>query len=118
VTLEDLLEEVVGEIMDETDITEELIKRLGKNHILVHSRTEVRKINDFLKVDLGDDAVTIGGLIQQEIGRIPKVGEEVRIANCRILIHEAEPRSIRSVQIFRDEKSPAHVESPNLDLVS
>ena len=104
VTLEDLLEEVVGEIMDETDITEELIKRLGKNHILVHSRTEVRKVNDFLKVDLGDEAVTIGGLIQQELGRIPKVGEEVRIANCRILIHEAEPRSIRSVQIFREEK--------------
>ncbi|MCG3777829.1 MAG: Hemolysin C [Nitrospira sp.] len=118
VTLEDLLEEVVGEIMDETDITEELIKRLGKNQILVHGRTEVRKINDFLKVDLGDEAVTIGGLIQQEIGRIPKVGEEVRIANCRILIHEAEPRSIRSVQIYRDEKSPVHVESPNLDLVS
>jgi CBS domain containing-hemolysin-like protein len=118
VTLEDLLEEVVGEIMDETDITEELIKRLGKNHILVHSRTEVRKINDFLKVDLGDEAVTIGGLIQQELGRIPKVGEELRIANCRILIHEAEPRSIRSVQIFREEKSPAHVEAPNLDLVS
>ena len=118
VTLEDLLEEVVGEIMDETDITEELIKRLGKNHILVHSRTEVRKVNDFLKVDLGDEAVTIGGLIQQELGRIPKVGEELRIANCRILIHEAEPRSIRSVQIFREEKSPAHVETPNLDLVS
>jgi CBS domain containing-hemolysin-like protein len=118
VTLEDLLEEVVGEIMDETDITEELIKRLGKNHILVHSRTEVRKVNDFLKVDLGDEAVTIGGLIQQELGRIPKVGEEVRIANCRILIHEAEPRSIRSVQIFREEKSPAHIEAPNLDLVS
>ena len=102
VTLEDLLEEVVGEIMDETDITEQLIKRLGKNHILVHGRTEVRKVNDFLKVDLGDEAVTIGGLIQQELGRIPKVGEEVRIANCRILIHEAEPRSIRSVQIFRE----------------
>jgi len=118
VTLEDLLEEVVGEIMDETDITEELIKRLGKNHILVHGRTEVRKVNDFLKVDLGDEAVTIAGLIQQELGRIPKVGEEVRIANCRILIHEAEPRSIRSVQIFREEKSPAHVEAPNLDLVS
>jgi CBS domain containing-hemolysin-like protein len=118
VTLEDLLEEVVGEIMDETDITEELIKRLGKNHILVHGRTEVRKVNDFLKVDLGDEAVTIAGLIQQELGRIPKVGEELRIANCRILIHEAEPRSIRSVQIFREEKAPAHVEAPNLDLVS
>jgi CBS domain containing-hemolysin-like protein len=59
VTLEDLLEEVVGEIMDETDITEELIKRLGKNHILVHGRTEVRKVNDFLKVDLGNEAVAM-----------------------------------------------------------
>jgi len=117
VTLEDLLEEVVGEIMDETDITEELIKRLGKNHILVHSRTEVRKVNDFLKVDLGDEAVTIGGLIQQELGRIPKVGEEVRIANCRIVIHEAEPRSIRRLQIFREEKISAPVETPNLVLV-
>ena len=58
------------------------------------------------------------GLLWRGHGRIPKVGEEVRIANCRILIHEAEPRSIRSVQIFREEKSPAHVEAPNLDLVS
>ena len=111
-------EEVVGEIMDETDITEELIKRLGKNHILVHGRTEVRKVNDFLKVDLGDEAVTISGLIQQELGRIPKVGEELRIGNCRILIHEAEPRSIRSVQIFREEKTPVPVEAPNYNLVS
>jgi len=118
VTLEDLLEEVVGEIMDETDITEELIKRLGKNHILVHGRTEVRKVNEFLKVELGDEAVTIGGLIQEDLGRIPKVGEELHIGNCRFVIHEAEPRSIRSVQIFREEKAQVPAETPNLDLVS
>ena len=118
VTLEDLLEEVVGEIMDETDITEELIKRLGKNQILVHGRTEVHKINDFLKVDLGDEAVTISGLIQEQLGRIPKIGEELKLGNCRILVHEADPRSIRSVQIVREDKVPAHVEAPNLDLVS
>lgn len=118
VTLEDLLEEVVGEIMDETDITEDLIKRIGKNHILVHGRTEVRKIKDFLKVELGDEAVTISGLIQEELGRIPKAGEELRIGNCRILIHEADPRSIRSVQIFKEERAPVPLETPNLDLVS
>lgn len=118
VTLEDLLEEVVGEIMDETDITEELIKRLGKNHILVHGRTEVRKVNEFLKVELGDEAVTIGGLIQEELGRIPKAGEELHIGNCRFVIHEAEPRSIRSVQIFREEKAQVPAETPNLNLVS
>jgi CBS domain containing-hemolysin-like protein len=106
VTLEDLLEEVVGEIVDETDITEELIKRIGKNQILVHGRTEVRKVNDFLKVDLGDDAVTISGLVQHELGRIPKVGEEVHIANCRLVIHEADPRVIKSVNIYKEEKHP------------
>lgn len=106
VTLEDLLEEVVGEIVDETDITEELIKRIGKNQILVHGRTEVRKVNDFLKVDLGDDAVTISGLVQHELGRIPKVGEEVHIANCRLVIHEADPRVIKSVHIYKEDKHP------------
>lgn len=112
VTLEDLLEEVVGEIVDETDITEELIKRIGKNQILVHGRTEVRKVNEFLKVDLGDDALTIGGLIQERLGRIPKTGEELRIENCRLVVYEADPRSIRSVQIFKEEKAPVPVETP------
>ncbi|MDF0649855.1 MAG: hypothetical protein CV081_08890 [Nitrospira sp. LK265] len=111
VTLEDLLEEVVGEIVDETDITEELIKRIGKNQILVHGRTEVRKVNDFLKVELGDEALTIGGLIQENLGRIPRAGEELRIENCRLVVHEADPRSIRSVQIFKVEKVPVPVEA-------
>jgi CBS domain containing-hemolysin-like protein len=112
VTLEDLLEEVVGEIMDETDITEELIKRIGKNQILVHGRTEVRKVNDFLKVDLGDEANTISGLIQEELGRIPAVGEELRLGNCRLVVHEADPKSIKSVQIFKEEKAGVAVEPP------
>lgn len=118
VTLEDLLEEVVGEIVDETDITEELIKRIGKNQILVHGRTEVRKVNDFLKVDLGDEALTIGGLIQGELGRIPKAGEELHLAHCRLVVHEADPRSIRSVNIYKEEKVPVSVESPSLNPVN
>ncbi|MGA6829172.1 hemolysin family protein [Nitrospira sp. NS4] len=118
VTLEDLLEEVVGEIVDETDITEELIKRIGKNQILVHGRTEVRKVNDFFKVDLGDEALTIGGLIQGELGRIPKAGEELHIGHCRLVVHEADPRSIRSVNIYKEEKTPVSVEAPSLNPVS
>jgi len=105
VTLEDLIEEVVGEIMDETDISEELIKRIGKNQILVHGRTEVRRINEFLKVSLNDDANTISGLIQDQLGRIPSVGEEVLIGNCRLTIREADPKSIKSVQIIKEEKA-------------
>jgi putative hemolysin len=112
VTLEDLLEEVVGEIMDETDITEELIKRIGKNQILVHGRTEVRRINEFLKVTLPDDSNTISGFIQDYLGRIPSVGEEVRAGNCRIVVHEADQRSIKSVHIFKEDKAGSQSESP------
>jgi putative hemolysin len=111
VTLEDLLEEVVGEIMDETDITEELIKRIGKNQILVHGRTEVRRINEFLKVNLPDDSNTISGFIQDHLGRIPAVGEEVRAGNCRIVVHEADQRSIKSVHIFKEDKAGTPADS-------
>jgi CBS domain containing-hemolysin-like protein len=116
VTLEDLLEEVVGEIMDETDITEELIKRIGKNQILVHGRTEVRRVNEFLKADLDEEEqATISGLIQEKLGRIPATGEELRIGQCRLVVHEADAKSIKSVQIFKDEKTgavadPSHAE--------
>jgi CBS domain containing-hemolysin-like protein len=111
VTLEDLLEEVVGEIMDETDISEELIKRIGKNQILVHGRTDVRRVNEFLKVELGEEPNTISGLIQEHLGRIPAVGEEIRMGQCRLVVHEADQKSIKSVQIFKEEKAPAAADS-------
>ncbi len=107
VTTEDLLEEVVGDILDETDVSEELIKRTGKNEILVSGRTEVRKINEFLKVDLDKDEdvvfYTISGLIQQHLGHIPAVGEELKVAGCLLTIREADNRSIKSVQILKQE---------------
>ena len=112
VTLEDLIEEVIGEILDETDVTEELIKRIGKNQILVHGRTEVRKINEFLKVDLGmESGTSISGLIQDHLGRIPAVGEETVVNQCRLVIYDADPRSIKSVMIFKEEKPSPSSES-------
>lgn len=123
VTTEDLLEEVVGDILDETDVSEELIKRTGKNEILVSGRTEVRKINEFLKValDKEEDVVfyTISGLIQQRLGHIPAVGEELRVAGCLLTIRDADTRSIKSVQIHKqenvsqEEPEPARAGSSN-----
>ena len=122
VTTEDLLEEVVGDILDETDVSEELIKRTGKNEILVNGRTEVRKINEFLKVDLDKDEdvvfYTISGLVQQHLGHIPAVGEELQVAGCLLTIREADNRSIKSVQILKqedvsqEEPEPAQAGSP------
>jgi putative hemolysin len=103
VTVEDLLEEVVGEILDEGDLHEEWIQRTGKNQILVDGRTEVRRINEFLDVELDDEQNTISGLILEELGHIPTVGEKVNTDNCLLIIHEADERSIKSVQIIKEE---------------
>ncbi len=107
VTTEDVLEEVVGDILDESDVTEELIKRVGKDEIVVSGRTEVRKINAFLKVELDKDEdvifYTISGLIQQCLGHIPAIGEELQVASCLLTIRDADNRSIKSVQIRKLE---------------
>ena len=55
--------------------------------------------------NLEEDANTISGLIQDRLGRIPAVGEELRIGQCRLVIHEADHKSIKSVQIFKEDKT-------------
>ena len=114
VTLEDILEEVVGDILDETDQSEELIKRVAKNQLLVHGRTEVRRINEFLKLDLDEEANTISGLIQEHLGRIPAAGEEVVLNDCRLIVQEADQRSIKRVQIIKEEKPAPALDPANV----
>lgn len=114
VTLEDILEEVVGDILDETDQSEELIKRVAKNQLLVHGRTEVRRINEFLKLDLDEEANTISGLIQEHLGRIPTAGEEVMLNDCRLIVQEADQRSIKRVQIIKEEKPAPALDPANI----
>ena len=110
VAAEDLLEEVVGEILDETDITEELIKRIGKDKILARGRAEVRKINEALDVDLDEEEQnTISGLIQQRLGYIPSVGEKLYADGCLLIVNDADKKSIKSVQIQKVEEPSAEV---------
>ncbi len=109
VTTEDLLEEVVGDILDETDVTQELIEQIREGEILVSGRTEIRKINDVLKVELDkEDKLafhTISGLIQQHLGHIPSVGEELHVAGCLLTVTEADKKSIKRVRIRKMEES-------------
>ena len=106
ITVEDLLEEVVGEILDEGDLSEEWIRRTGKNQILVDGRTEVRRINEFLKVELDEEQNTISGLILEELGHIPAIGEKVHTENCLLIVQDADERSIKGVQIIKEEPIP------------
>lgn len=76
VTLEDLLEEIVGEIMDEKDLSPTAIMRIDKNTIIVHGDTEIDKINNFLNVEIPikKNYITISGFLHYLFKSIPKIG--------------------------------------------
>jgi CBS domain containing-hemolysin-like protein len=85
VSLEDVLEELVGEIMDEKDVRPETIKRLSKNEILVDEGTDVAKINHFFNTEI-KHAGTIGDCVVEKFGRRPKAGEAVKEANLTFTV--------------------------------
>jgi magnesium and cobalt transporter len=83
ITIEDVLEEIVGEIDDEHDEEEEApIKQLGKNRFQINALTEVEEFNEAFSCDFSDEGYdTVGGLLLAEFGRVPEKGEEVVLAD-------------------------------------
>jgi len=102
VTLEDLLEELVGEIIDESDVKQHLIKRIDKKTIMVHGLTALKDINRFFHTTLpGRQNDTISAIILKNIKRIPKCGEVININNNELTIVEATPKKILKVKIVK-----------------
>ncbi len=100
VTIEDILEEVVGEIYDEYDKKESLFVRIGKNKYLVNARMEIDELNDHLNLQLPkDDYETVAGFLLKHMERIPRVGESFGFANLEFVIRKADKRSIKEVSI-------------------
>jgi CBS domain containing-hemolysin-like protein len=76
VTLEDVIEELVGEIHDEFDTDEELVRRLDRDSAVVSARVHVEELNEMLGISLPEDiADTLSGLLYHFIGRVPRVGD-------------------------------------------
>jgi CBS domain containing-hemolysin-like protein len=101
VTLEDIIEELVGEIVDETDVSEELIKRIDKKTILVHGITEVKHINGFFNISLDERYTTISGLIEDKLNRIPKTGQKLKIGNVILEVIDADKKTVKKVGIMK-----------------
>ena len=102
VTIEDVVEEIVGEIVDEYEHEPpKSIRRVGDLAFEVEARVHIDEVNDELQVDLpeDDDYETIGGFVLSRLGYIPKVGESLDYDGLRITVLEAEERRITRLRI-------------------
>jgi putative hemolysin len=104
ITLEDLLEEVVGEIEDEYDVREELARPLGPQTLAVAARTPLSVLNERygLRLPEGEGYATIGGLVVEELGHIPKSGEQIKIADVTIKVVRSDERAVRELVLVLD----------------
>ncbi len=111
VTIEDILEEIVGEIQDEYDQAEELeIQPAGENEWLINARANLGDINDTLQVHFPvDEADTLGGFIYSQLGKVPLPGDEVRHENVLLKVINVAGRRIGKVkvQVLQDEPAAA-----------
>jgi putative hemolysin len=107
VTMEDIIEELFGEIKDEYDIDEEIFRKISDNTYIISGKVEVDLINEKYKLNIPDgNYETLGGYITSRLGRIPAQGEKITIDNFEILIAKGSNTKIDVVKIISLE-SPA-----------
>ena len=110
VTLEDLLEEIVGEIVDEYDVEEPHVEQLGDGALRVAGRTPIDEVNDVLGVELPDDEWdTVGGLMFNLLGHVPVPGEAV---SCQGVVLRAEKVARRRIVSVLIQPPPAEAPGP------
>lgn len=102
VTIEDLLEQIVGDIQDEYDLEEEWLVEGPDDIITVDGRLSIEEMEEYFGIDIERDKFdTVGGLIIHLMGRIPKVGEKVESDTLDMTILDADERKIKRVKIVR-----------------
>ncbi|PTB89352.1 magnesium/cobalt transporter CorC [Pseudidiomarina aestuarii] len=111
VTIEDILEEIVGEIEDETDINEDNkadIRRINKSRYSVKALTTIEDFNDYFDTHFGDEEYdTIGGMVAHGFGHLPQLGEELSLGGIIFKVTAADKRRIQQLQVTIPEPQPS-----------
>jgi magnesium and cobalt exporter, CNNM family len=106
VTLEDVLEELVGEIVDETDAEEESIIRMSRNEMIVNASTDLREVNEAFDVALPQlEHRSLNGLFLEELGHVPAIGEALSLAGVHLEVMEATDTQVLKVRMTRIESN-------------
>lgn len=106
VTLEDVIEEIVGEIQDEHDAERTLWTRLDENTVLIDAKLDVEAVNDVLGEDvipIDDDFDTLGGFILAELGDFPEMQTRVEFHNYEFVVEEVRRHRIGRIRVIRRE---------------
>ncbi len=117
VTLEDLIEELVGEIVDEYDVEEPLVERLVGGSLRVDARILIDEVNDLGGLELPEgDWDTVGGLVFDVFGRVPTVGETCEVDGHHLKVERVQGRRITKVRVSRSSlRAAAMIESAKAD---
>ena len=98
VTLENVLEELVGDIQDEFDVEKEEFRKINANEFSVDGALGLYELNDLVQLDLeSPDVSTIGGYVTHLLGHLPKTGEQVTIDNYVVTVSQADARRVKQL---------------------
>lgn len=100
VGLEDVLEELVGEIIDEKDIVPETIKRISRSEVLAHGQTKIANLNHFFNTNI-QSKKTLHGFLLEQFGYLPKQGEKIKIDDLEFTTEEILLHEITKVRILK-----------------
>ena len=105
VTIEDLLEEIVGEIRDEFDVAEPEIVRVSDDEVILNASAPTSVLQELFERDAeSEEYDTVGGFLIHELGRLPAVGDEVQSGNLRLRVLSMAARRIKRLRIERKKK--------------
>jgi len=107
VTIEDILEEIVGEIQDEYDTGEEpLSQKLSDTEFVFNARATIVEVNETMELNLPDESDTLGGLVLLHLEKMPKVGDLVRVNEITFTVTAMTGRRIKQVRVLKGAASP------------
>jgi magnesium and cobalt transporter len=101
VTIEDVIEQIVGDIDDEHDVDEDVnIRKDGERQYIVRGQTPIDEFNEYFQTDLSDDEFdTVAGLAMKQLGRLPRRGETLQLADCELKVLRFDRRRIDSLRL-------------------
>lgn len=106
-TVEDLLEEIVGELEDEFDVREQEVQLLTENEAIVDARLSIDALNEIFDLQIQkNDFDSVGGFIFNSLGRMPSVGDEVKVDGLTLRVLSVSGRRIRKVRVIKEASSP------------